>query len=154
MSEEEKQLHRVLMYAGVSLINVKDNLTEEEAREAITDWTDEDLDRRCTCGTLPTHKDEDFKHDDTKLTLTTPMNVYLVESGLGIINVVAPNEITALGAVGQMLDAVNERLGVNIVCSKITPDTRVHVFADCEGVMYSALTVDDLIKGYQTQPEE
>ena len=93
MSKE--QLYRVACYAGGSLIDVGDGLTEEIARISIDDWNNDELGRTSTCQPpLPIVESEGEQVQDNKV-LPTPMSLFSFETSFGEILIASDDEVSA-----------------------------------------------------------
>lgn len=137
-------IHRVLKYAGGSLIEVIDGLLPDEAKKLIDAWTDEDLSRKCKCVTLDHQTGFDPEEAIQSDGFATPYDVYSVENTLGIINVLAQNEHEARGYVQNILNEAGERTGSTLTIDNVIKTIDVHVVIDNLGVVMNQLTKEGL----------
>lgn len=145
MGDTEKAiLHRVLKYAGGSLIEIVNDLLPTDARKLIDEWTDDDLNRSCKCDTLTCDDKGDPDEAVQSESFSTPYDVYSVENSLGIINVVALSEDAARHHVETLLHAVGERTGSTLTIDNVIKTIDVHVVIDGMGVVMTQLTQEEL----------
>lgn len=137
-------IHRVLKYAGGSLIEVADGLLKDEARTLIDKWTDENLGRECKCDTLDCSVDNNPDEATQSDGFATPFDVYSFETTLGTINVMAHNGEQAFEYIHKLLGDVGERTGSTPTIDGVIKTIDVHLAIDDMGVVMNQLTAEGL----------
>ena len=154
MSKENEPLHRVLKYAGDTLIEVVNDVLETEVQAIQHEWEDSELNRYIKCLTFKCDDNDETIIDDEELALFTEMRVYMFATQAGIINIVAPNRDRAEKQLKLMLENVKDKYDVDIEIAAIEESERVHIFVDEHGLTFTAIDAKDIYEASITPFEE
>lgn len=147
MSDEDR--YRVLLYAGDSLIEVKPDQTEDDARQIVIEWTDEDLKRRCVCQPeLPVQ--EPASAEGSTITVL-PSNLKLVtyETSIGEINVVTNDDIPADSFIGELVLQVAQALGKQVHVERVNDGVAIHTVIINDRVEHNTLDMAEIVEFIQ-----
>lgn len=110
----KEQLHRVLIYVGKTLIEVKPDQTRDEALALIQEWTDDDLNRHVKCEPLLNMQWKGIEPGQDNKVLPTPMSLYSFDTSIGEILIASDDEITAVMYVSSILKEYANIVGESV----------------------------------------